>query len=201
MADEKNELVFCSGMVRLAFVSVFRPKKQPGGEKLKYEATVLIPKGDKEALKPFLRAAKAAIIGRWGDDKKKWPANLRAIDMNTFLSVTGKDGWPLRDGDSQHYDGFAGMISIKCSNERKIQVVNRDRNPIMDEEEIYSGMWGQVLGVSYAWDNSGNRGVSFSLDAVRKLKDGDAFVRRADVSEFEGYDDMDDADFSDAENF
>jgi hypothetical protein len=201
MAEDKSNLVFCSGLVRLAFVSVFKPKKQPNKDQLKYEVTCLIPKGDKEALKPFLVAAKAAIVGKWGTDRAKWPANLRALDLANFLSMTGKDGWPFRDGDAQPYDGFAGMVSIKCSNERKVQIVDKNRNPVMDEEEVYSGMFGQVLGVAYAWDQSGNRGVSFSLDAVRKIKDGEPFVRRADVSAFEGYDDMDDGQFDDVENF
>lgn len=189
--SEQRSVEFCSKAVRLAFVSVWEPKQQPGNsDKKKYEVTALITKTDTEGLKPFKIAALNAIVNKWGEDRKKWPANLRTIDFKSFLSLTGKDGWPFRDGDAMPYDGFAGNVAIKCANERKVTVVDISRNPIIDNEEMYSGCFGQLIGVAYAWDNSGNRGVSFSLDGVRKLKDGDPFVRRASLDSFEGYDDM-----------
>jgi hypothetical protein len=203
---EENNTVFSSGVVRLAFIALEKPKKQPSKETLKYEVTALIPKDNIEELNKFKRAAVAAIKAKWGADRSKWPPNLQAIDMRTFLSVTGKDGWPFRDGDYQvdtksgkPYDGFPGHVSIKISNERKVGVFNRDRSEVFDFSEFYSGMYAQVIGVAYAWDNSGNRGVSFSLAGVRKVKDGEPFTRRTDPSMFDELDD--DQNYSDPADF
>lgn len=206
MSEDKMNPVFSSGVVRLAFIALDKPKKQPMKDQLKYEVTVLIPKDNVEELNKFKRAAVAAIKSKWGTDRTKWPANLQAIDMRTFLSVSGKDGWPFRDGDFQvdqksgkPYDGFPGHVSIKISNERKVGVYNRDRSEVFDFSEIYSGMYAQVIGVAYAWDKQGNRGVSFSLDGVRKVKDGEPFTRRADPAMFDDLDD--DQDYGDPADF
>ena len=199
MSEDKQSVEVVSGMVRVAFVSVFRPKKQPGddNDKMKYEVTALIPKGDDAALRPFKQAAWNALVNKFGPDRNKWPGVLRSMDAKTYLSASGKDGWPFRDGDAMAYDGFAGMVAIKCSNERKPIVVDMRRDPIVDEEEVYSGVYGQILANAYAWDNKWGKGVSFSLDGFRKLKDGEPFVRRASADAFTGYDDIEDAAFAD----
>lgn len=226
-----GSLKFASRMVRLAFVSVWEKKEQKNGSK-KYEATALVPKNDDKNLVIFSTAARNAIVNKWGPDPRKWSANLRSItfapvgkDKNgeslfkianweQVLSIAGngKNGIPFRNGDDMPYDGFAGMVAIKTSNERPLLLVDKSGTEYSaleeaDKDEIYSGCFAQLIGTAYAWSHrEGGNGFSFSLGGVRKLADGEPFISRATRDDFEDYDDMgesnfDDSVFVDAEGF
>lgn len=48
--------------------------------------------------------------------------------------------------------------------------------PIVNESEIYSGMWGIVCLNIYAYNNVGGKGVALGLEAVLKTADDTAFT-------------------------
>jgi hypothetical protein len=52
-------------------------------------------------------------------------------------------------------------------------VVDADAEPIMDKSEFYSGCKARVSCRAYAYDQNGNKGVSFALINVQKIKDGE----------------------------
>jgi len=175
-------------LFRLSFPNLFEPKPRKGdASKLQYSITMLFPKGtDLSVLKNL---AVKAITDKWGP-RDKWPANLRVLDLKNFLTISGKDGWPFRDGDAQAYDGYAGMISVPARGDNRPVVVDKFVNPIIDKDEVYPGCWCHASVTAYAWDNSGNRGVSFGLLGVQKVKDDLPFTRRCDPqTEFKAYDD------------
>jgi len=53
-------------------------------------------------------------------------------------------------------------------------VIDRNKTEILDQSEIYAGQFGRVQWTTYAYDASGNQGVSFGLRAYQKVKDGEA---------------------------
>ncbi len=177
---------------RLSFPSLFEPKAGPGaGAKEKYRLVMLFDK--KEDLRALKKLAFDAIVSKWGSDKAKWPANLRTINLTTFLTVSGKDGWPFRDGDAQNYDGYPGMVSVPASSEVRPIVVDQKLKPVLDKSDVYPGCYCRASINAFAWDNSGNRGVSFGLLGVQKVKDGEPFTSRCDPdTDFTPLDDFSD---------
>ena len=51
-------------------------------------------------------------------------------------------------------------------------MVDRDRNPIMERSEIYSGIYARFSINFYAFNSNGNRGIACGLNNVQKLSDG-----------------------------
>lgn len=149
-----------TGKVRLSYVNLFKPRVQQDGGEAKYSALLLIPKSDKETvakIKAAIEAAKEAGKSSWGG---KVPAGLKT---------------PLRDGDTER-DGaeYKGHWFLNASSKLRPQVVDAGVEPILDEAEVYSGMYGRVSINFFAYNNSGNRGVGAGLGNVQKVADGEA---------------------------
>jgi hypothetical protein len=53
-------------------------------------------------------------------------------------------------------------------------VIDREKTEVLDQAEVYAGQYGRVQWTNYAYDASGNQGVSFGLRAYQKVKDGEA---------------------------
>lgn len=178
------------GPCRLSYTHLFS-KFNPDGdaEKGKYMTNILIPKEEKETVKALKQAIEkartAAITAKWGG---KEPKNL---DL------------PLRDGEDKENDPdgiYPGhfYVNAKCST--RPGVVDKNKAPITDEEEIYSGIWAIVSVTFYGYDTAGKKGVACGLNNVMKYKDGDRLGGRisadadfADV-DMSGTDDDDDWD-------
>jgi hypothetical protein len=59
----------------------------------------------------------------------------------------------------------------------------------VDENGFYAGCYARATVTAYGYDRAGNIGVSFGLQGVQKLRDGEAFNGRKPVEEqFEALD-------------
>ena len=153
-----NKVVF--GPCRLSYTHLFS-KYSPDGDAAsgKYMTNVLIPKEEAETVEAIRQAIengkKAAIVSKWGGKEP------RKLDL------------PLRDGDvdKEEDDVYAGhyYVNAKCNN--RPGIVDKNRAPIVDEDEIYSGVWAIVSVTFYGYDVSGNRGIACGLNNVMKFKD------------------------------
>lgn len=188
---------------RLSFPALFEAAamKDVADSKAKFSCNMLFPKTNPLRLLKIL--TKNAVVKKFGEDKNKWPANLKSIDWKTFLSITGKEGWPFRDGDALTYDGYAGMISVKAANESRPAVWG---SAVMDvpKEEVYAGCYGRALISAYGWTHQkGGKGVNFSLLAFQKIKDGEPFAVRASLSDYQAFDEMADSEgsYTDTDEF
>lgn len=169
---------------RLAFPEVFTPKAAVQGGDEKYSITMLFPKDD-SSLIPSMpgggilalrKLALAAIQEKWGTDKQKWPATIRSLDLKTYLSPAGKDGWPFRDGDLQEWDGFANQVFIRAGSKFPPGIVDQKLHPIIDKTAVFGGLICRAQVNAYAYSTAGNNGVSFGLNNFQVLKDdGTAF--------------------------
>jgi hypothetical protein len=141
-------------VARLSFPSLFRPQEgEMGGGK--YGCTLLFAAGaDLSALKA---AAKEAVVAKWGN---KPPKNLRT---------------PFRDGNEKELDGYKDTIYLRVTCKTKPGVVDASVQPILDEAEIYPGCYVRASVSCYAYEKSGNVGVSFGLNNIQKVKDGERF--------------------------
>ena len=57
--------------------------------------------------------------------------------------------------------------------DKKFNAVDRNKQPIVDEEEMYSGVWAIVSVTFFPYDINGNKGVACGLNNLMKWKDDD----------------------------
>ena len=193
---------------RAAFVSVVEPEAGPEvGSKKKYSIVMLFDKdtgaeGIMEIRKALFEAAKA----KWGDDRAKWPLNMRGMDFKTHVSIEGKDGFPIRDGDTVTWDGFAGCWFVKASTNgegpkaRPPFLVDAKRVVMLDRSPLESGMICRARVSASAYEGSMAKGVTLYLEGVQILKDdGVRFSGRVRAEEaFDEWEDADAGGFDDA---
>lgn len=165
-----------TGKVRLSYVHLNEPGKDQDGNVIGYSASILIPKTDRDtkaALDAAINAAKlAGVQTKFGG---KTPAML-VLPIHDGDGVMPKSGEPY--GAEAH-----GCWVINAKNKQQPKVVDLSRQPIIDESEIYSGMYARVGLDFYAYNVNGNRGIGVSLGNVQKVADGEPLVSRASVED------------------
>lgn len=158
----ENSTKVVTGKVRFCYVNVFEPTAMKEGDTPKYNICILIPKEDAKTLEKInkaIEAAKQAGKAKLADKNGKIPSNLKL---------------PLRDGDDERGDdpAFEGMYFINANSNRKPSIVDKELNPIMDKEELYSGCYGRASINFYAF-NTSSKGIAAGLNNLQKLEDGE----------------------------
>lgn len=160
---------------RVSYPSVFEKKLNKLSGKMEYSVVALFPKGaDLSAMK---KAAQEAIADQWGTDEKKWPKNLR----NPFRKHEEKTYVDEATGQERFPDGMeAGGIFLNLKSEKnKPQVLDAQKNEILDPSDFYAGCWARASVNAYAYQHpSGNCGVNFGLNNLQKWKEGDPLGSR-----------------------
>jgi hypothetical protein len=160
MAAKSTKTKFVTGKVRFSFVHVFEPAETLNGS-LKYSASILIPKSDKDTVARFNKAF---------EETKQANAAFFGGSIPKVL----KGG--LRDGDTEKDDPiYAGHYFFNANSNEKPGVVDQDVNPIINKDEFYSGCYGRASITMYPYDASGSKGIAFGLNNVQKLEDGEKF--------------------------
>ena len=107
--------------------------------------------------------------------------------------VIGKIDSPVHDGDVEKEGDptYKGMyyLNAKANPDRPPKIVDKDRNDIVDQSEVYSGCWVQAVLTFFPYNANGHKGIGVGLAAIRKIKDGPSLAGGTTVT---------DADFSDA---
>jgi hypothetical protein len=161
-----NPCKIITGKVRASYAHLLEPTAIDEGQEKKYSVSLIIPKSDKktiDAIKKGIEAAREQGKSKWGG---KIPAKLKL---------------PLRDGDEERPDdeNYADAYFINATCKTKPGVVDKDLNPIMEADQIYSGMFVRASITLYPFDASGNRGIACGLNNIQKLADGDPLGGRS----------------------
>lgn len=155
---------------RAAFPWVFEPRAAVEGQALKYSMTMIFTLADinkdpveKRKWEELKAAAKAVAM-------EKWPKGIPKGLMDPF-----KDGAEKID-----YIGFGpGTIFINASSKQRPGLVDAAVNKITQKEDFYGGCYARATVNPYAWEYMGKRGVSFGLQNIQKVKDGEPFGGRS----------------------
>lgn len=149
-----------TGVARFSYLHIWKPSAINEGDTPKYSATLIIPKSDKATV----AAINAAIEAAKEEGKSKWGGKIPA-----------KMTSPLRDGDEERPDDEAYVNSwfINPKSTTQPGIVDAKANPIMDQDEIYSGAYGRASITAYAYDAKGNKGVAFYLNHLMLVKHGE----------------------------
>lgn len=165
MADIKRVV---TGKVRLSYVHLFKPYSAVEGGEEKYSVTVLIPKEDAETKKRIDNAIEAAAKEA---TQKIWngvrPPKI-AIPIYDGDGVRPSDGMEFGEECKGHW-----VITASSKADQAPEVVDKFRNPIVDQSEVYSGMYGRVAIRFFAYMFGGKKGIGAGLGNVQKLADGE----------------------------
>lgn len=175
------------GGLLATFVHLLEPDDFGGHEK--YTVTVIIPKSDKKTVKAVKEAIKAAM-DRGADSTFKGKNMKKAHN-------------PLKDGndeDTEKYEYYKDAYVLKFSTTQKPNVIDRGRNKLTEDEDVYSGMMIFVSGAAFPFFTDGSWGVSMILGNVVKVDDGERIGGGGFDLEDEFGDDLDEDDFADDED-
>lgn len=159
--------------VRLCWPELFEAKEFDGDGKPKFRAVLLIDKKDKAALATLKAAqSEAAEEGKSKVFGGKVPSNLKSI---------------IHDGDdeAEQFPERAGHWRMSVSSNPKFRpgVVDKNVQPVLDQSEVYSGVYANVTLTAYAFDRNGNKGVTFGLNNVQVLGYGENLAGGVAASE------------------
>ena len=138
--------------VRLSYPHVFE-RSMFNNEEGKFSAVLLIPKDSKDA-KHLMREIKRA------NESLKAP----------------KDKLCIRDGDDVDSEGYEGHWALKASNRDRPVVVDRDRTPLVkDDNVIYPGCYVNAKVGLWAQDNRYGKRINCNLHGIQFHSDGESF--------------------------
>lgn len=154
---------------RFSYLHCWEPAAVNGGEP-KYSVSAIIDKKDTKtinAIKAAIEQAKKDSVSKWGG---KVPANLKL---------------PLRDGDIDRPDdeAYAGCYFFNANSRQAPQVVDAKVQPILDQNEVYSGCYGKISVTFYGYNSNGNRGIAAGLGNIQKLRDGESLGGRSNAAD------------------
>jgi hypothetical protein len=181
MAEGTTKVI--TGEVRLSYVHLNEPHSSFEGNDPKYSTVILVPKSDTKTVNAIKRAQKLAIEN---GKSSKWNGTIPKNLKNTF-----RDG--DEEGDLDKNPEYADHYFMTVSNKTKPGLVDRGLNPILDPTEIYSGCYARVSITAFPFNVSGSKGVTFGLNHVQKLRDGESLsgATSAEV-DFDALDDDED---------
>lgn len=177
---ERKKVKIKTPAFRASFMNVFKPRAAFEGKEPQYSVTMLFPKTTD--LTDFKRGVRDVIVSTWGEDKTKWPKNLRT---------------PFKDGDEKNLQGYKGMTVVEARSKQKPGLVDQSLQEITSPDEVYSGCWMRATVTLYSYDVQGNKGVAVGLQNLQKVKDDEAFSGKANAKDdFEELEELKDVDNS-----
>ena len=161
-----------TGLVRLSYAHIWEPVAIEEGATKKYSVSLIIPKSDTETVAKIKAAIEAA---KEEGKKSKFGGKIPTSNFKT----------PLRDGDVDRPedDAYANAYFLNANATTKPGIVDKNVNPILEQDEVYSGCYGRVSVTFYPFNTSGNKGIACGLNHIQKIKEGDPLSGRGKASD------------------
>jgi hypothetical protein len=152
---------------RASYPNLIEPRKNDLNGKMEYSVVaVFAPGADLSALN---KSIADLLTEKFGADKAKWPKPMRnPIRKNEEKEKDGK----LPEG----YEAGGHFITLKAT--QRPGLVDSNVQPIIDATQFFAGCYARAQVNPYYYEQKGNRGVSFGLNNVQKLRDGPALGNR-----------------------
>jgi hypothetical protein len=163
-----NNIVTPKG--RISFPHIAEPDSKGKFADNKYKVTLLMPKDTTDF------AALRAVALKCAQD-------AFGPSIKTLKDFQA----PFRNGDEKDLDGYQGQLYITCKSKNRPHVVDRAKNAL-DPKEIYGGCFARLVVSACSYQSTETvrqadgstkkqvvKGVTFLLDAVQKMGDGDSF--------------------------
>lgn len=160
-----------TGKARLSYVHLFKPHAYQAGQEEKFGVTVLIPKSDTDTMARISAAIEAA---KQKGTVEKWNGVCPPIVPTPVYDGDGarpSDGMPFGDECKGHW-----VFTASAKADYPPEVVDRMGNPIINQSEVYSGMYGRVNVNFFPYAFGGKKGIGCGLGPVQKLEDGETLA-------------------------
>lgn len=158
-----------TGKVRLSYVHLFKPYAAMQGQEEKYSCTVLVPKSDVDTMGRINAAIEAA---KQKGITEKWNGQCPPIvptPINDGDGVRPSDGMPYGPECKGHW-----VFTASAKEDYPPEVVDKLGNPILNQSQIYSGIYGRVNINFFPYSFGGKKGIGCGLGPVQKLEDGES---------------------------
>lgn len=165
-----------TGIARLSYEHIFQPYARNANDTPKHSTTILVPKSDtatKARIDAAIEAAKRAGM------KDKFGGIIPPV-----LAIPVHDGDGARPSDGMPFGPECkGHWVFTASAKNRPSVVDMNRQPILDESEIYSGVYAYVNVTFFPYNSNGRKGIGCGLNAVMKARDGEPFGSKVSVED------------------
>ena len=145
-----------TGKVRLSYVHLFKPYAAMQGQEEKYSVTILVPKSDTDTMARINAAIEAA---KQKGISEKWNGVCPPIVPTPVYDGDGvrpSDGMPFGDECKGHW-----VFTASAKIDYPPEVVDRMGNPIINQSEVYSGMYGRVNVNFFPYAFGGKKGIGW----------------------------------------
>ena len=142
-----------TGEVRFSYAHLFKPYAAMQGQEEKYSVTVLVPKIDVDTMSRINAAIEAEKQRGISD---KWNGVCPPIVPTPVYDGDGvrpSDGMPFGEECKGHW-----VFTASAKADYPPEVVDRMGNPIINQSEVYSGMYGRVNITFYPYMFGGKEG-------------------------------------------
>lgn len=167
-----------TGQCRFSFVHLFKPYSNRQGGEPKFSVTLLIPKSDFATRQRIDAAIQAAVqdgvSSRWNGIQ---PPQL-FYPIHDGDSPKPSDGLPFGEECRGHW-----VITASTKADQRIDIVDAQCNPILNQSDVYSGMYGRVSMRFFAYNAGGKKGIGCGLRNVQKLGDGTPLSGRSSAAD------------------
>lgn len=163
-----------TGKVRFSYVHLFKPYAAMPGQEEKYSVTVLVPKTDTDTMARINAAIEAAKQKGITD---KWNGQCPPVVQTPVYDGDGvrpSDGMPFGEECKGHW-----VFTASAKADYPPEVVDRMGNPVINQSEVYSGIYGRVNVTFFPYAFGGKKGIGCGLGPVQKLEDGETLGRSA----------------------
>lgn len=160
------------GEVRFSYAHVFEPW---GDTDPKYSVVAVISKKDAHIVEELKKAIQEVY-----NEEKQGMFKGRAINSLAL---------PLKDGDNpgegrEPNPSYEGSYYISANRKTAPGVVGRDRKPIVNQDDFYSGCYGYISMTIAPYDINGKKGIKAYLNHIMKTRDGER-LGGASTAEFD----------------
>jgi hypothetical protein len=161
--------------VRLSYVHLFTPYSTQQGGEIKYSTTILVPKTDiitKQRIDAAINAAiQEGIASKWNGVRPP----VLAIPIYDGDGARPSDGMPFGEECKGHF-------VFTASSKQAPEIVDLAMQRILNQAEIYSGIYARVSVRFFPYASNGKKGIGCILGPVMKLEDGEPLGGRVSAA-------------------
>lgn len=164
-----------TGEARLSYVHLFKPYANQPNQEPKYSTTILIPKSDiatKQRIDAAINAAiQEGVSSKWNGVRPP----MVSMPIHDGDGPRPSDGTPFNEECRGHW-------VLTASSKQAPQVVDLSIQPIINQSEVYSGMYARVSIRFFAYNQNGKKGIGCGLGNVQKTRDGEPLGGRTSAA-------------------
>jgi hypothetical protein len=169
---EKKTTRYLTPLCRVSYCNVWKPRKDTEI----YDISLIMdkPKLLSEIDKKRWNNLKALLL------ETKQEAKMKGIVYTSGIRTT--EGYKSEDFYSDPLDGeknpeYKDKIVIKATSYgRQPEIIDQNKEEIINKADFYSGCYAIASLTAFAYDKNGKKGISFGVQHIMKIKDGEHFV-------------------------